>query len=193
MFSKISRYWKVPDAVMNDTAGRSVVSKTIRLRPDVRGTFFHTIAAGDRLDHLAYKYYKEPTGWWRICDANPEFRSPQALIGQEPAVTTYFPLVFRGEGLPPWCDLRNSLMELVGVEQVAIVDDIYLVPTDMEFAGEEVTVESERFERALIITYNRMNIDAKALLEAMASAGFTAGDPNEVGRTGKKILIPPKD
>ncbi len=177
---------------MNDAEGRPVVSKTIRLLPGVTGTFFHTIEEGDRLDHLAYKYYKEPTRWWRICDANPEFMSPQALIGKEPVVTTYFPLGFDGEGLPSWCDLRRSLMELVGVEQVGIVDEIHLVQTGIEFGGEEVTIEAEKFERALIITYNRMNVDAKVLLDTIASGGFTAGEPNDIGRTGKKIVIPPK-
>jgi hypothetical protein len=178
---------------MNDAEGRSVLSKKIRPRPDVSGTFSQTITEGDRLDHLAYKYYKEPTRWWRICDANPDFMSPQALIGKEPVVTTYFPLVFSEEGLPPWCALRNSLMELVGVEQVRIVDEIDLVQRDIEFGGKKVTIEAERFERALIITYNRMNVDAKGLLDAMASAGFTADEPYDIGRTGKKIIIPPKD
>src|SRR5947199_6107271 len=31
---------------------------------------YHPRAVGDRLDLLAVKYLNDPTGFWRICDAN---------------------------------------------------------------------------------------------------------------------------
>ena len=86
MFSKISRYRKLPDVVTIDVQGRRLESKSLRLLPEVTGIFLHTVESGDRLDHLAYKYYKQPRKWWRICDANPEFPSPQALLGKESIV-----------------------------------------------------------------------------------------------------------
>lgn len=92
MFSKISRYYKVPDVAVPDAQGRVFASKDLRLLPAVTGTFQHVVKAGDRLDHLSHKYYSQPLQWWHICDANPEFLSPLALLGDEVIVTTRFPV-----------------------------------------------------------------------------------------------------
>ena len=92
MFSKISRYRTLPDVVTTDARGRTVSSKALRPLPTVSGTFLHTVEGVDRLEHLAFKYYQQPRNWWRICDANPEFMSPQGLLGKEPVVTARFPL-----------------------------------------------------------------------------------------------------
>lgn len=51
MFSKISRYRKLPDVVAVDAQGRRLESKGLRLLPELTGTFLHTVEAGDRLDH----------------------------------------------------------------------------------------------------------------------------------------------
>jgi len=32
----------------------------------------HQIAAGERIDTLAYQYYTDAKLWWRIADSNPE-------------------------------------------------------------------------------------------------------------------------
>ena len=64
MFSKISRYRKLPDTVSSDARGRSLQSKTLRLLPEVSGEFRHTVEEVDRLDHLAYKYYRQSRKWW---------------------------------------------------------------------------------------------------------------------------------
>lgn len=34
----------------------------------------HEILAGDRLDHLAQRYYNDDRLWWRIVDANPDYQ-----------------------------------------------------------------------------------------------------------------------
>src|SRR5262245_65473359 len=101
MFSRISRYRTLPDIVTTDVEGRTLVSKTLRPLPEAPGTFRHTVADADRLDHLAYKYYRQPTRWWRISDANPEFLSPQALVGKETIVMDRFTLEIDGVQ-PPW-------------------------------------------------------------------------------------------
>ena len=91
MFSRISRYRKLPDIVTTDSHGRTLPSKTLRLLPQVAGTFRHTVEDVDRLDHLAYKYYQQPRKWWRIVDANPEFMSPQALWARNRSSRIVFP------------------------------------------------------------------------------------------------------
>lgn len=115
MFSKISRYRKLTDDVAVDAKGRRLASKSLRLLPEVSGDFLHTVEEIDRLDHLSYKYYQQPRTWWRICDANPMFLSPHALLGKEPLMTAQFPLSWDGP-TPPWSVLLKDLMQMFGVE-----------------------------------------------------------------------------
>ncbi|WP_347275086.1 hypothetical protein [Candidatus Kuenenia sp.] len=192
MFSKISRYRKLPDVVTTDNKGRASASRDLRLLPEVSGAFLHTVEAVDRLDHLAYKYYKQPRKWWRICDANPEFMSPQALLGKEPIVTDRFPLTFQGNGAqPPWAGLLRDLSETLGVEDVKVVENIQLVPEEQTLDGQQVTVHVEHFERAVIVTYNRMNMCVEDLASIITDTGFGVSQPENIGRVGKKIIIPP--
>jgi hypothetical protein len=189
MFSRISRYRKLPDMVTTDSHGRTLPSKTLRLSPQVSGTFLHTVEEVDRLDHLAYKYYQQPRKWWRIVDANPEFLSPQALLGKEPIVTDRFPLSFDGDGMqPPWSALVRHLTERVGVEDVKVVEETRLVPQAQTVDGQTVYVE--QFERTVVVTYNQMNIGTGDLASIMAASGFDVSQPERIGRAGKQIVIP---
>jgi len=169
MFSKISRYQKLPDDVTIDSSGRRLESKSLRLPPEVPGIFHHTLEDVDRLDHLAYKYYRQPRKWWRICDANPEFMAPQALLGKTPIVTQRFPLTPNGATSIPWAPLLVAIGELVGVEDVRLADD----------------------EASVIVVYNQMSIDAANLADALEAAGFDVEQPQTIGRVGKQIVIPP--
>jgi hypothetical protein len=169
MFSKISRYRKLPDEVTVDVNGRRLESKSLRLLPEVTGTFLHNIEDSNRLDQLADKYYKQPRKWWRICDANPEFMSPQALLGKGPIVTQRFPLSFSNTSSAPWALLLASIADLVGVEDIWLAED----------------------EASVVITYNQMSIQPADLVEAIETAGFAAEQPQSIGRTGKQIVIPP--
>ena len=192
MFSKISRYRKLPDVVTIDAGDRTLESKSLRLLPEVTGKFEHIVEEVDRLDHLAFKYYKQPRNWWRICDANPEFMSPQALLGKEPLIIQRFPLNYNGpETAPPWAALLTQLTESVGVEDVRVEEEIELVPEIQEINSEQVTVIVERFHRAVMITYNQMNTGIAELSELIATAGFEVSEPLNIGRVGKKIIIPP--
>lgn len=47
-----------------------------RERPDRLGV--HLRRDGERLDHLAWRYLREPTEFWRICDVN-DVMLPDAL------------------------------------------------------------------------------------------------------------------
>lgn len=159
MFSKISRYRKLPDIVTTDVKGRNSESKSLRLLPEVSGTFLHTVEEVDRLDHLAFKFYRQPRKWWRICDANPEFMSPQALLGKEPIVTYRFPLTPAVNGVhPPWAELLKQLGEIVGVENLQVVEEVQLLS------------ETQTYERAIIVTYNQMNVNAGELAGVITAA-----------------------
>lgn len=116
MFSRISRYRGLPDEATADARRGVVRWKSLRLAPPAPGTFLHTVEEGDRLDHLAFKYYEQPRDWWRIADANPGFLSPAALLGAEPRPTVRIPVEWQGPAAP-WTALLGALRELRGVER----------------------------------------------------------------------------
>lgn len=173
MVFKNSRYRKIPDEVTLDSKGRLLTSKSFRPQPEVTGTFLHTIADGDRLDHLAYKYYNQPRKWWRICDANPEIMSPQALLGKTPFITQQFFLSFSSaQGQPPWSMLLRKITDQVGVKDCYLGDD----------------------ENSLIVTFNQITLQSSQLVEIVEEFNefdFTVGHLQVIGRTGKQIVIPP--
>lgn len=70
MFFKGSRYAKVGDLTGKDAAGREVRYKKVRLMPPTPATTGHIVHQGERLDHIANRYYRDPERYWRICDAN---------------------------------------------------------------------------------------------------------------------------
>jgi len=189
MFASFSRYRKLPDVVTTDAKGRTLASKALRLLPSVSGTFQHTVEDGDRLDHVAFKYYRQPTKWWRINDANPEFLSPQDLLGKEPVVTDRFPVTFNGPQ-PPWAALTRSLNERVGIEMVTVVETVHLAPELRQVKNQTVTVQAESFERAVVVTYNQLNITTGTIRSLITAAGFVAGQEERATRLGKQITIP---
>jgi hypothetical protein len=190
MFSKISRYRKVPDVTAPDAKGRVLAAKDLRLLPDVTGTFRHTVNAGDRLDQLGYKYYDQPLQWWTICDANPDFLSPLALLGREPVVTTRFPVTIAGA--PPWTALFHAMQGMLGVEEVRIAEDVELVPQQSTVGGQTVTTSNEQFSRAVLITYNRLNVTAETLAAGIEAVGFQVASFADFDQVGQQIIIPPK-
>lgn len=73
--------------------GERLRSKDLRRIPFSTGTFLHTVQNRDRLDLLAMKYYSQPTKWWQICDANPQFEFPVDLLDRAPIREEIFCLV----------------------------------------------------------------------------------------------------
>jgi hypothetical protein len=189
MFSRISRYHKLPEVVTTDSQGRTLVSKTLRLLPEVSGTFRHTVEDADRLDHLAYKYYQQPQKWWRLSDANPEFLSPQALLGKEPLVTDRFPVTFDG-AQPPWAALVRNLTQRVGVEEVKVVEEVSITPSVQTVKGQSVLLHVEQFARAVLVTYNQLHMSPGDLAGIITAAGFAVQPPQRLGRVGRQIIIP---
>jgi nucleoid-associated protein YgaU len=70
MFFKGSRYAKVGEHEWTDDSGRTYRYKKIRFIPDTAGRRRHIVAQGERLDHIAHRYYRDPERFWRIADAN---------------------------------------------------------------------------------------------------------------------------
>ena len=186
MFSKISRYRKLPDVTAPDPQGRVLASKELRLLPQVTGTFRHTIDTGDRLDQLAYKYYSQPLQWWNISDANPEFLSPLAMLGKDAVVTTRFPVSAAGD--PLWANLFAAVSAVLGVEDVKVEEDVQLVPV----AGQTIPALVEQFSRVVLVTYNRLNVTATTLAATIEAAGFVVMPFADVDQVGQEIIIPPK-
>lgn len=180
MFFRGSRYRDLPDEVTVDVEGRRLPSRSLRLLPEVSGQFRHSIDATDRLDHLAFKYYKQPRKWWQLCDANPEFLSPLEMLGKTPIETHYIPMCYqppakpRTNGCdaanPPWGVLLADLRKMLGVIDASLADD----------------------ESGVVVVHNRLNVDAETLARAIEEhLGFTTEQPRSLGRLAKKIVIPP--
>lgn len=193
MFSRPSRYRTLPNVVTTDEEGRTVTSASLRMLPEVFGTFQHTIESTDRLEHLAFKYYRQPRLWWHICDANPQYLSPQALLGKEPIVKVRFAVDTQSAGAPPaWAALLSALNGRIGVEDVQIVEEeAGLVPQQRTISNTQVMVLVPQYARAVIVTYNQQNVSQGDLARVMAAAGFSVGPAETVGRVGKSIVIPP--
>jgi hypothetical protein len=190
MFSKISRYRKLAGVTAPDAKGRTLAAKDLRLLPNVTGTFRHTVDAGDRLDQLAYKYYSQPLQWWNICDANFQFLSPLAMLGKDAIVTTRFPVTV--SGVPPWDALYRKVRGVLGVEDVQAEEDIQLVPKQVTVGGQTITAQVEQFSRAVLVTYNRLNVTAVALATNIEAAGFQVAPFTDIDQVGLEIVIPPK-
>jgi hypothetical protein len=191
MFTKISRYRKVPDVTAPDAQGRVLASKGLRLLPSVTGTFRHTVESGDRLDQLAYKYYSEPLQWWNIADANPAFLSPLSLLGRDAVVATRFPVTVAG--VPPWSNLFRVLRAMLGIEDVEVEEDVQLKLKQVTVGGHTITALMEEFSRTVIVSHNKRNVTAAMLASAIETAGFqVAQEFAEVDQVGQEIIVPAK-
>ncbi|HEX7048854.1 MAG TPA: tail protein X [Longimicrobiales bacterium] len=80
MFFDGSRYLDVGDYTVTGPDGREVKVKRARALTDATGTFTYRVKEGDRLDLLAYRFYRTPRKWWLICDANPGLMYPDDLL-----------------------------------------------------------------------------------------------------------------
>jgi hypothetical protein len=179
MYGRDSRYYRIGAVTRVDHAGRVLVVDELRRRQFADGTFRHTISADDRLDHLSQRYYGKPRRWWLIADANPEFASPLALLGDEP-----INLLEIGIALPDdiaWSKVMGALRDLAGVEDIALRPDR---SSDAERSG------------VLTVRFNRATIDAEKVhaeaVRAVGAGAVTAG-PVPVTRIGRQIVIPPDD
>ncbi|HMQ33825.1 MAG TPA: hypothetical protein PKD53_24035 [Chloroflexaceae bacterium] len=70
MIFKGSRYEDVGHYQVQDAAGRPVTALKIRFIPRTPAGYLHTFTADERLDILAYNFYRNPEKFWLIADAN---------------------------------------------------------------------------------------------------------------------------
>ncbi len=70
MFFKGSRYAKVETLKITDSEGRTIQYKATRFIPETKARLAHKVQRGERMDHIAHRYFRDPERFWRICDAN---------------------------------------------------------------------------------------------------------------------------
>jgi len=70
MLFKGSRYAKVATLEITDSTGRTIQYKATRRIPDAQPRQAHKVRRGERLDHVAHRYFRDSERFWRICDAN---------------------------------------------------------------------------------------------------------------------------
>ena len=81
-FPANSRYHKTPLARLTMRDGTEVTYLRRRFVPDAENFAllqYHTVTEGERLDHIAAKYFSDPEQFWRLCDANGVVR-PNDLL-----------------------------------------------------------------------------------------------------------------
>ena len=70
MFFKGSRYEKVPTRQITDASGRTIRYKATRFIAEARAIDGHRVLAEERLDHIAFRHFRDAERFWRIADAN---------------------------------------------------------------------------------------------------------------------------
>ncbi len=78
MIFKGSRYQNVGTYRVS-LNGREASALKLRLIPETPAGFYHTFTADERLDLLAYRFYRSPEKFWLIADANTEM-DPEDLL-----------------------------------------------------------------------------------------------------------------
>lgn len=69
-FDDKSRYKDEPTYQVTDARGRTVTVVATPAPPQEALRGYHVRRQGQRLDHLAYKYLRNPAAFWRICAIN---------------------------------------------------------------------------------------------------------------------------
>jgi hypothetical protein len=72
MIFKGSRYQNVKAYQAVASNGQTVTALSIRFIPPTPAGFRHTFSAAERLDLLAFQFYRNPEKFWLIADANTE-------------------------------------------------------------------------------------------------------------------------
>lgn len=80
MFFDGSRYLRVADYGIDRGDGSQGTLKATREPLSTETALTYQVREGDRLDLLAYKFYRNPRKWWLIADANPDCLAPDQLL-----------------------------------------------------------------------------------------------------------------
>ncbi|MCL4706186.1 hypothetical protein KJ068_13545 [bacterium] len=176
MFTKNSRYFSLTNLQTFIPAGtqiRVVECKSLRLIPDRSGEFTHQVLQSDRPDILASKYYEDPTKWWLIADANPQWPLPTEMINSDPVARLSFSLKLNDAPLDEvWLALQRALATAAGILSFAIDRD----------AGE------------IDCLVNQAIMSAEEISELLQAAGFALlARPERRPQSATAIVIPPND
>jgi hypothetical protein len=82
MFGPTSRYYGLPTTTIERADGTRIVYVRRRFVPPPERfelLLEHTVAEGERLDHIAARYLGDPEQYWRIADANAAMQ-PDDLV-----------------------------------------------------------------------------------------------------------------
>lgn len=80
MFFDGSRYLRVADYSVDGGDGSKRKLKVTRELQPGETALTYQVRDGDRLDLLAYKFYRNPRKWWLIADANADCIAPEQLL-----------------------------------------------------------------------------------------------------------------
>lgn len=84
MIDKRSRYARAGTVAVPGPDGRDRILIELREVPATGGILRHPPEPGERLDHLAQRFYRDPRRFWRICDASDELDPFDVAIPGEP-------------------------------------------------------------------------------------------------------------
>ena len=86
MIDKRSRYRQVSAVEVTRPGGERVRLLELREVPATAVALQVTPVSGERLDHLAQRYYRDARRFWRICDAAEELDPFDVVTAGEPLV-----------------------------------------------------------------------------------------------------------
>jgi hypothetical protein len=91
-FPPSSRYNRTPLASFTMPDGTEVAYLRHRFVPPPENFAllqYHTVTEGERLDHIAAKYFADPEQFWRLCDANGAVRPNELIepVGRQVRIT----------------------------------------------------------------------------------------------------------
>lgn len=162
--ASISRYDRAAD--VDPTTG-------VRVAPAAVGVITHTVAEGDRLDHLASRYYRESRAWWRLCDANPDLPWPLDVVGRGPHRTVRIPL----GAADLWPNALPKLMAVPGVVTATLAEPPAVAPSRQQSA---VTV----------VVHDRLTRSAEDIRALLDHLDLEPGGYDVAPTTGRAIAVP---
>ena len=84
MIDRKSRYRSTPVLTVDDGRGSTHPLLDLRATPPTASVLSVTPTESDRLDLLAFAYYRDATRFWRICDASSELDPFDVVAPGEP-------------------------------------------------------------------------------------------------------------
>lgn len=86
MIDRKSRYRTTPTLTVTDELGAEHTLLDLREIPETTGVYYLTPTDTDRLDLLAARFFRDPTRFWRICDASDHLDPHDVLEPGEPVL-----------------------------------------------------------------------------------------------------------